>query len=140
MLRHYTFPRKGDDLPNLGSSWNLFKYWQFNLTGWFPGVGISNQFKYSCLENSVDRGVWQATVHGVTGDRHDWATKHTHVCAHTRTHTHSFYWLDSCLFSVLQDSMKFLEIFPDWGLAGFLPCVTQMSAGTPLHKIWVTLA
>ena len=31
-----------------------------------PGVGNDNLFQYSCLENSVDRGGWQATVHGVT--------------------------------------------------------------------------
>ena len=24
-----------------------------------------NLFQYSCLENSMDRGGWQATVHGV---------------------------------------------------------------------------
>ena len=31
-----------------------------------PGEGNGNQFQYSCLENSMDRGAWQATVHGVT--------------------------------------------------------------------------
>ena len=32
--------------------------------------------KYSCLENSMDRGVWQAAVHVVTKQRvgYDWAT------------------------------------------------------------------
>ena len=25
----------------------------------------------------MDRGAWQATVHGATESRHDWATKHT---------------------------------------------------------------
>ena len=30
-----------------------------------PGGGHGNPLKYSCLENSVDRGDWQATVHGV---------------------------------------------------------------------------
>ena len=25
-----------------------------------------NVLQYSCLENPIDRGVWQATVHGVT--------------------------------------------------------------------------
>ena len=25
-----------------------------------------NLFQYSCLENSMGRGAWQATVHGVT--------------------------------------------------------------------------
>ena len=31
-----------------------------------PGVGNGNPLHCSCLENSVDRGVWLATVHGVT--------------------------------------------------------------------------
>ena len=26
---------------------------------------ISNPFQYSCLENSLDRGAWWATLHGV---------------------------------------------------------------------------
>ena len=30
-----------------------------------PGVGNGNPLQYSCLENSIDRGAWQATVHGV---------------------------------------------------------------------------
>ena len=30
-----------------------------------PGGGNDNPLQYSCLENSMDRGVWQATVHGV---------------------------------------------------------------------------
>ena len=29
-----------------------------------PGEGIDNPFQYSCLENPMDRGTWQATVHG----------------------------------------------------------------------------
>ena len=31
-----------------------------------PGEGHGNPLQYSCLENSMDRGAWQATVHGVT--------------------------------------------------------------------------
>ena len=30
-----------------------------------PGVGNGNPLQYSCLENSMDRGTWRATVHGV---------------------------------------------------------------------------
>ena len=30
-----------------------------------PGEGNSNPLQYSCLENPMDRGTWQATVHGV---------------------------------------------------------------------------
>ena len=29
------------------------------------GVGNDNPLQYSCLENSLDRGAWRATVHGV---------------------------------------------------------------------------
>ena len=30
-----------------------------------PGEGYGNSLQYSCLENHMDRGAWQATVHGV---------------------------------------------------------------------------
>ena len=30
-----------------------------------PGEGNSNPLQYPCLENPMDRGSWQATVHGV---------------------------------------------------------------------------
>ena len=39
--------------------------------GWIPGLGRSpggghgNPLQYSCLENPMNRGAWQATVHGV---------------------------------------------------------------------------
>ena len=29
-----------------------------------PGVGNGNPLQFSCLGNSMDRGAWQATVHG----------------------------------------------------------------------------
>ena len=31
-----------------------------------PGEGNGNPFQYSCLENSMDREAWRATVPGVT--------------------------------------------------------------------------
>ena len=42
-------------------------------TGSIPGSGRSpgevngNPLQYSCLENTMDRGAWQATVHGRWG-------------------------------------------------------------------------
>ena len=30
-----------------------------------PGGGHSSPLQYSCLENPMDRGAWQAPVHGV---------------------------------------------------------------------------
>ena len=34
-------------------------------SGRSPGVGNGNPLQYSCLENSMDRGAWWMTVHGV---------------------------------------------------------------------------
>ena len=39
-----------------------------SILGWgrSPGGGNGNLLQYSCLENPMDRGVWRATVHGVS--------------------------------------------------------------------------
>ena len=45
--------------------------------GWgrSPGEGQGNPLEYSCLDNSMDRGARQATVHGVTeSDMTEWLT------------------------------------------------------------------
>ena len=44
---------------------------------WIPSLGLEESlekgmappFQYSCLENPMDRGVWQATVRGVAKSR-----------------------------------------------------------------------
>ena len=38
-------------------------------SGRSPGVGNGNQFQYSCLENSMGRGIWQAIVSGAAKSR-----------------------------------------------------------------------
>ena len=40
-------------------------------SGRSPGGGHGNPLQYSCLENSMDRGDWWATVHGVARVEHD---------------------------------------------------------------------
>ena len=35
-------------------------------SGRSPGLGNSKPLQYSCLENPMDRGAWQTTIHGVT--------------------------------------------------------------------------
>ena len=35
-------------------------------SGRSPEAGHGNALQYSCPENPMDRGAWQATVHGVT--------------------------------------------------------------------------
>ena len=37
--------------------------------------GHGNPLQYSCLENPMDRGAWQATVHRIARVEHDLATK-----------------------------------------------------------------
>ena len=44
-------------------------------SGRSPGGGNGNLLQYSCLENLMDRGAWWATVHGVTKESHNLATK-----------------------------------------------------------------
>ena len=39
-------------------------------SGRSPGEGNGNPLQYSCLENPMDKGTWQATVHRVTRVRH----------------------------------------------------------------------
>ena len=38
-------------------------------SGRSPGEGNGSPFQYSCLENSMDGGAWQATVHGLAKSR-----------------------------------------------------------------------
>ena len=40
-----------------------------------PGEGKGNPLQYSCLENPMDRGDWQAIVHGFARVEHDLVTK-----------------------------------------------------------------
>ena len=49
------------------------------IPGRSPGEGNGNQLQYS-----MDRGPWQALVHGVTKNQTQLGT---HMCVHTRTHT-----------------------------------------------------
>ena len=54
-----------------------------SIPGWgrSPGGGHGNPLQYSCLENPMDRGAWQATVHGVTKSwtRLKWLSTHHQV-------------------------------------------------------------
>ena len=53
-------------LSNPPASTEDAKRWGFDpWIGKIPWIGNGNPFQYSCLENSMDRGAWQATVHGV---------------------------------------------------------------------------
>ena len=51
-----------------------------------PGEGNGNPLQYSCLENPMDGGTWQATVHGVVMSQtrlSDFTFKITSMCGST---------------------------------------------------------
>ena len=52
-------------------------------SGRSPEVGNGNPLQYSCLENSMDRRDWQATVHEVTDSDMTEYTSHTYTYTHT---------------------------------------------------------
>ena len=43
-----------------------------------PGGGNDNPLQYSCLENPMDSGAWQAVVHGITKS-HTRLNTYTHI-------------------------------------------------------------
>ena len=50
-------------------TWVQFLGWEDLLEG------NGNPLQYSCLENPMYRGAWQATIHGIARSRHDLVTK-----------------------------------------------------------------
>ena len=52
----------------------------------FPGERNGNPLQYSCLENPMDRGAWQATIHGVP---RSWTQVSDWACTHSLLHTHT---------------------------------------------------
>ena len=54
-----------------------------------PGEGNVCPFQHSCLENSMDRGVWRALVHGAEKSRTQLSGSHFHCFhfSHTRAGT-----------------------------------------------------
>ena len=56
----WNLPANAGDISDAGSIPGL---------GISPGEGNGNPLQYSCLENSMDRRAWWATVHGVLKSR-----------------------------------------------------------------------
>ena len=65
----WTSPVAERDMGDMGS---------INGSGRFPGGGNGNLLQYSCLENSTDRGDWQAIDHRVANSQRLLST-HTYV-------------------------------------------------------------
>ena len=57
-------------------------------SGRSPREGTGNPLQYACLRNPMDRGAWQATVHGAARVQHDLATKPPPPLPTTHPHFH----------------------------------------------------
>ena len=60
-----------ENLPAMQETWVQSLGWQDS----FPGEGNGYPLQYSCLENSMDRGAWWATAHGIASVGNDLVTK-----------------------------------------------------------------
>jgi len=54
-------------------------------SGRCPGGGNGNPLQYSCLENSMGRGAWRATVHGVSKSWTRLSTQHISTLPYFRS-------------------------------------------------------
>ena len=113
-------PANAGDLRDTGSIPGL---------GRSPGEGHGNPLQHSCLENSMDRGAWRATVLGVARNQtrlSNWA--HTHVflaiigvlvaqsCPNLRSHGHRSPWNSPDKNTGVGCHSLLQGIFPDHGL------------------------
>ena len=79
-------------------------------SGRSPGVGNGNWLQHSCLENSMDRGAWWATVQRVTKSD---TTVHTHTHVHTYLYIHIYIG-----FEFITNFLKYFtkkSVFITWG-------------------------
>ena len=73
-------PSNAGDLRDVGST----PRW-----GRSPGGGHGNPLQYSCLENLMDKGAWQAIVHRVAKRWTQLKRLSERACTHAHTHTQS---------------------------------------------------
>ena len=98
-----------------------FKRPGFDLgLGKFPGGGNSNSLQYSCLENPLDRGAWQTTVHRVPKSWTQLKWLSTHADAHRME---KLLWKFHLLSSMLGDDSEYRIVS---GIGGVEGRVAQM--------------
>ena len=86
-------------------------------SGRSPGGGNGYPLQYSCLGNPMDRGVWWATVHGVTKELdHDWPTKQQQEQQKSSQNTHGGW--SSGAWGSERTSKMWWHMFPEGGRQG----------------------
>ena len=82
-------PANGGDTGDLGSTPEL---------GRSPEVGSGNPLQCSCLENPMDRGAWQATVHGLQElNMTERLRIHTHIYVRTYVYVCVYVYIYMCV-------------------------------------------
>ena len=73
------------------------------IPGWgrSPRGGNGNPLQYSCLEKPMDRGAWQAAIHGVTKSQ-------TQLSMHAVTNEAGQFCMFMFLFFICISSLKYL--------------------------------
>ena len=79
------------NLPTMQETWVRSLSHEDSLEKGMTGYPL----QYSCLENPMDRGAWQATVHGVARVGHDLATKTTKTSNKMRIASFFFFMVNS---------------------------------------------
>ena len=82
-MSSFFFPRWCNGEASACSAGDLGDVGLSPVLGRSPEEGNGNPLQYSCLENSVNRGAWQAAVNGITESR-------TLLSMSTHTHTSFF--------------------------------------------------
>ena len=59
------------------------------------GRGTGNPLQYSCLESSMDREAWRATVHGVAKSQ-KWLRHTEYINTHTQKWMHVYIYTPKC--------------------------------------------
>ena len=104
-------PDNAGDIRNLGS---------IPGSGRPPGGGNGNTLQYSCLENPVDGGAWQGTIHRLTKSRSD-TTDWQPVCTRGVPFSLLFrlfniWWPYSCSYCERVSWVNIMIYIQDWGI------------------------
>ena len=84
------------------------------------GGGNGNPLHYFCLENSMDREAWQATVHGVTKSQR-WQSTHTQVPLSFRVCSNSCPLSQWCYLIISSSSVPFSFCLQSFSASGSFP-------------------
>ena len=114
------------------------------------GEGNSNPLQYSCLENSMDRGAWQATVYGVTKSQ-TWLSNYAHHCMCTHIALRLSYTVSTRNFPAKVISFLLMILFSlSWWLVSpiqlnfdkqqsLFPLISQSQATVGVFKATINL-